>query len=478
MKFVDREHELQTLEKQYQRADASFLVVYGRRRTGKTTLLTEFCKTKPHVYFLASETGRDQNLAAFQDVVRQSGFLPDTADIRKMGWKELLSALVPEGLEHRIVVVFDEFQYLGLTDPSFPSVLQGIWDLILQYRNILLILCGSHVHMMEQQALNYNSPLYGRRTGQIRLTQIPFEFYPQFLPEGRRLSFSDLVEYYAVTGGIPKYASLFLESQAPSLWDAIRTNVLEPDSVLRDEPHFLLNREIAEEESPFLILEAIADGSHKLSHISRASGVPAASLEKPLRVLEDLDLIERESPVTDSFSYHSKRSVYRIRDNFIAFWFRYVFPSQQSLGRNKMNYVLEHIREDFRRSHCSFVFEDICRDLVWDYYEKGRLPVAYNKVGRWWDNNSVTEIDVVGLNEQKNEILFGECKFRENRPVDIDVCRKLRAKAARVSWRKKDRKETFVLFSVSGFTPQLWSAAASDPRLVLLDPEQDPPPWF
>ena len=314
--FIDRESEMKTLKKEYSAKDSSLVIVYGRRRVGKTTLLTEFIREKQALYFLATQESEVLNLAAFKDkVVEFTGndLLSETT-IDK--WDTAFKAVVSHNFTQKPIVVIDEFQYLGKTNPAFPSIFQRIWDQILKEANIMVVLCGSLISMMVSQTLSYSSPLYGRRTAQIRLKQISFSYYKDFFNE---LPLKSLIERYSVTGGIPKYIESFTDCR--DIYKGIEENVLNPSSYLYEEPQFLLQQEVSEIGGYFSILRAIAFGNHKLSAIASAIGVKATDLTRPLKTLMELDLVEREVPITESSPEKSKKGLYKITDNYIRFWF-------------------------------------------------------------------------------------------------------------------------------------------------------------
>lgn len=235
-------------------------------------------------------------------------------------WDVLFDRLTSDG--ERLVVALDEFQYLGKANPAFPSVFQRIWDTMLSKRNVMVILCGSLISLMESQVLSYNSPLYGRRTAQVRMKQIPFRFYRDFFTKeiGRR----ELVELYSVTGGVPKYIESF--RGVDDVYRGIEKSVLNSSSYLYDEPNFLLSKEVSEVGTYFSILKAVAAGNRKSGEIAAALNVRQTGLSKYLKVLERLDVLERVVPVTEENPEKSKKGLYRIKDNYLRFWFRFVFP--------------------------------------------------------------------------------------------------------------------------------------------------------
>jgi len=291
MKFVDRLNEMSTLENEYRRHSASFVVVYGRRRVGKTELIRHFIKEKPSLYFLASEESESLNRESFK---RQAADYLNDDLLREAAierWELIFERLVASSDSKRLVIVIDEFQYIGKNNPAFLSVFQGIWDNLLSKNNVMVILCGSLVSMMMSQTLNYDSPLYGRRTAQIRLRPIKFEYYNEFFDS--QYSEEELVKRYSLTGGVPKYIEMFQNSS--DLNRAIQESLLNVSSYLYDEPNFLLQKEVSEIGSYFSILRTIAEGTHKLSSIAALVQQKQTNLPRYLKVLVDLDLIERDS---------------------------------------------------------------------------------------------------------------------------------------------------------------------------------------
>ena len=194
--FVDREEEMQTLHSEYDRQGSSLVILYGRRRVGKTTLITEFIKDKEALYFLASEESEPQNRAIFKEKTAEftKNELLNNAEVKS--WDALFKLIIDTPFNTKPIIVIDEFQYLGKSNPAFPSIFQRIWEEVLKNSQVMVILCGSLISMMESQTLSYKSPLYGRRTAQIRLKQIPFRCYHEFFP-GKSLR--ELVEMYAIT---------------------------------------------------------------------------------------------------------------------------------------------------------------------------------------------------------------------------------------------------------------------------------------
>jgi len=324
----------------------------------------------------------------------------------------------------------------------------------------MVILCGSLIHMMESQTLAYSSPLYGRRTAQIRLQQLPFRYYLEFFP-GK--TDNELVELYAVTGGVPKYIELF--SAQGSVLDGIQACVLNRSGYLYDEPHFLLQQEVSEIGSYFSLIRVIASGKSKLSEIAGALELKATSLTKYLKTLIDLDILEREVPVTEENPEKSKKGLYRIKDNYIRFWFAFVYPNMGFLESGNEEIVMEKIRKGFIVNHTAFVYEDVCRQKMWELNAKGTWPFHFTKVGRWWDSRN--EIDIAAVDTDGKNLILGECKFWKD-PVGVSMLRDLEEKARTIPWERERRGTWYVLFSVNGFTSELQQLAAERNDVVLV----------
>ncbi len=460
-KFIDRKHEMETLTDEYNREGSSLVIMYGRRRVGKTTLISEFIKGKNALFFLASQESEAQNRNLFKEKAAEfiKSDLLRNANISD--WDTVFKAIANTEFETKPIIVIDEFQYIGKSNSAFPSIMQRIWDCILKDKSVMLILCGSLITMMEEQALKYNSPLYGRRTAQIRLKQIPFSYYKNFFPhkDGK-----DLIEMYAVTGGVPKYIESFREEK--DIYSAIKKHVLNPSSYLYDEPYFLLQQEVSEIGSYFSLIKTIAAGNSKLSAIASSLELPQTRLTKYLKTLIDLDILEREVPITEENPEKSKKGLYRIKDNFIKFWFAFVYPNLSFLESDNSLIVMDKIQKGFVSRQVSFVYEDVCREKMWQMNATGAWPFTFSKAGRYWDGN--TEIDIAALDPDGKNLILGECKYW-NEPVGINILSELERKADSVSWNKSDRKTWYILFSAGGFTPELKEVSGLRSDIILAE---------
>ena len=460
-KFIDREQEMETLVEEYNREGSSLVIMYGRRRVGKTTLISEFIKGKNALFFLASQESEAQNRNLFKEKAAEFINSDLLRNATVSDWDTIFKAIIETKFETKPIIVIDEFQYIGKSNSAFPSIMQRIWDGLLKDKSVMLILCGSLITMMKEQTLEYSSPLYGRRTAQIKLKQIPFSYYENFFPNKES---KELIEMYSVTGGVPKYIESLREEK--DIYSAIKKYVLNPSSYLYDEPHFLLQQEVTEIGSYFSLIKTIAAGNSKLSAIATALELPQTRLTKYLKTLIDLDILEREVPITEENPDKSKKGLYRIKDNFIKFWFAFIYPNLSFLESGNTEIVMKKIEKGFVSGQVSFVYEDVCRQKMWKMNADEVWPFTFSKIGRYWDNN--TEIDIAALDPDGKNLILGECKYWKE-PVCINIFADLEEKAKKVAWNKNNRKTWYILFSTGGFTTELKELAKSRNDIILAE---------
>lgn len=458
-RFIGRESELKTLEREFKR-DSGFVVIYGRRRVGKTTLIKEFIKNKTAMYFLATEEMERGNLKRFANTLAEFTEQDYLKNVNFSDWEDLFKIFVTYKPETRKVLVIDEFQYLVNINHAYISIFQRIWDEILKDKNVMVILCGSLISMMKTHALSYSSPLYGRRTSQIRLSPLKFT---EIMKSNSNKSFEQLVEIYSVTGGVPKYFDFFDNNEL--LMENIEREVLRKDGFLYEEPIFLLEREVKELVSYFSIMKNIALGNHKVSQLAGVLELPVNALSPYLKTLMDLDLVEKRIPVTEKQPEKSRKGLYFINDHFIKFWFRFVYAYKGELELENTEYVLEEIKKSFVENHVSLVYEDICRDLLSVLCREGRINFIPGKIGSYW--SSSIEVDIAALDEERKRVLLGECKYHIQ-PVDADVLFELKGKTEKISELSEYEKK-YVLFSKSGFTERVKEMAKQNANVILID---------
>lgn len=461
-KFINRIQEMKTLEEQYNMSSSSMVILYGRRRVGKTSLISEFLKMhNDNIYFLATEESEALNLKAFKEQVSEY-IGNDLLRSANIDWLTVFKLLTEHKTQTKKVIVIDEFQYIGEDNNAFPSIMQKVWDTLLKDANIMLILCGSLITLMKRQTLDYGSPLYGRRTAQIKLKQIPFNYYGEFM-EGK--SNNELLPFYAVTGGVPKYIESFLGVK--DLYDGIEKRILNTQSYLYEEPYFLLQKEVSEIGSYFSLIKAIAMGNRKLSEIAANIEVKQTSLTKYLKTLIDLDLIEREVPVTESNPEKSKSGLYKIKDNFIAFWFKFVYPYRAYLEKGETQFVLSQIKKGFIQNYASYVYEDVCRERMWELSANDFWNYHFDRVGRYWGSKA-DEIDIVAIDSVGKNLVLGECKYSTSEK-GLSVLHGLQERAKSLQTLTGAENIEYIIFNTAGFSQGLKDEAEKNSSVKLVD---------
>jgi len=454
-KFVGREYELDFLTRCWKGREPQFIIVYGRRRVGKTELLLQFSRDKPHIYFLADRLPDSLQL---KRVSRALGDFFDDQLLISRGfaeWEDLFRYLNEK--QKRLILIVDEFPYLVEAEPAIPSIFQKGWDLFLKDSPVYLVLCGSSVSMMEKATLVYKAPLYGRRTGQILLKAFEFQDFGEIFPQ---MDFKDRLLIYSIVGGTIAYHNHFRGKK--DVWKTLENTLLEKGHFLHQEAEFLLREELREPRNYFAILRALSLGKTRLAEVMNETGFDKGTVSRYISILNDLGLTIREVPVTEKSPEKSRQGLYFIQDMYLRFWFEFIFTYRQQLEEGRKDVVLRHIRSELPRI-LSFAYERVARSILRSYMSRGDIPHAFESYGRWWKKGM--EIDLVALNKEKNEILFGEAKW-SRKSVSTDIYRDLKDKSLSVVWGKKGRKEHFCLFSQSGYTEEMRKVAAREKVLL------------
>lgn len=465
MRFIGRKNELHTLNTEYNR-NSSFVVIYGRRRVGKTTLIKEFLKNKTAFYYLATEELESQSMKRLANVIARTTKNTLLQKIEFTDWLDLFQLIADYKPEEKKVLVIDEFPYLVRTNSAFTSILQNAWDEFLKDSNVMLILSGSLIGMMQKHALSYDSPLYGRRTAQMRLTPLPFTS----IYETQNLPFEQAVEQFALTGGVPKYLEFFEDGRP--LEEQLKDAVFSKNGFLYEEPNFLLKSESLTAVNYFSIIKTIADGNHKLGKIASALGQESSSLTPYLSTLSDLGFIEKRTPITEKNPEKSRKGLYFIADNFLRFWFCYVYPYKGELELGNMQIVLDEIHKDFKEKFVAFAYEDICKDIFAKLCSNNAISFVPSRIGSYWlnDYDGDTEINVMSVDHQNKQVFAGECKYH-TKPVDASVYFALKEKVDNAAEIRKSFPKYNViygLFSKSGFTKRMLDIAKENPNILLI----------
>lgn len=446
--FYCREAELRTMNNRYKKDRFECIVIYGRRRVGKTALINEFCKGKPTVYFSALNASSQENLEALSKAIYTCQNPDSTSNPTYRSYEDALEAITEMAMEKRLVFVIDEYPYLAKAEKSISSRLQHIIDHSWQDSRIYLILCGSSMSFMEYQVLGYESPLYGRRTAQFKIQALTYREITEFHPE---LKAADQALLYGVTGGIPHYINkLDVESD---LDEALLENLFSTSSYLFEEPENLLKQELREPAIYNSVISAIAAGASRSNEISTKVGVESGVCAKYLKVLLDLGILKKETPITEK---SGKKTIYVIDDNFFRFWYRFVPRNMSVISAGRMHPVYEQAVKRFYPDYMGLVFEKMCQEYLLRYAKD--LPILLSNVGQWWGTDSKTrrevQIDIVGAPVDGNEYLIGSCKYR-NEKIGIEELELLRRYAAVF---RQNGIFHYYIFSKGGFTPTLLEA--------------------
>ncbi|MBI2264676.1 MAG: ATP-binding protein [Armatimonadetes bacterium] len=444
--FVDRESEIQSLLERMTSNKAEFLVVYGRRRIGKTELLRKAFAKGTAIYFVADlGADRDQR-RRFSEAVNLSHPSPLLQADIPPGWDSLFRYVITLAERDRIVLVLDEFPYLCSSDTALPSVLQRIWDEVGKDSKLYLVLCGSFISFMEREVLGHKSPLYGRRTGQLLVHPLSLRtlkgFLPGYSPEERILT-------YAILGGVPAYLIQF--SDKLSIRQNIEKQVLKPTAFLHDEVRFILMEELRDPKHYLSVLQSIAFGNTRMNDIVQRTGIERGPASKYLSVLQDLRVIERETPVTEKHPEKSRKGIYRLSDNFFRFWFRFVLPYKSRLVEGGERKVLEGEILPYLDNFIGQVFDKIGVEILRYIVDEGKIKLSYDRAGRWWNGNE--EIDLVAVAGDE-PVFAAECKWSK-KPVGIDILKELRRKASLISSEGARDNLRLGLFSRSGFSKEI-----------------------
>lgn len=474
--FIGRKTELQFLEDKYNSPNGQLIVVYGRRRIGKTETLHQFCKGKPHVFFSCRECTDKLQLKNFSvrilnEKIPAANYITEFSD-----WEKALCSIkdLPYGSSKKLLVI-DEFPYMCKGNTSIPSILQNLWDDILKDENVMIILCGSAMSFIENELLAEKNPLYGRATGIYKFKEMGFYEAIQFFPD---YSDRDKVIAYSVLGGIPHYLKQF--DPKLTIDENIKKNILTKGCTLYSEVEFLLRQELRETPLYNSIIEAVALGNTKLNDISIKSLIDDTSKTSVyLKNLIELEIVEREFSVDDGIKERAKsnRGLYRLTDNFFRFWYAFVFANYSELEDGDVDGVYEYVISPALNEFAALVFEDICREYVREMQKAGTLPFRYAKIGRWWGKTTVrrkdalevqeTEIDLLAVSKNADNYLLGECKFK-NKPFRYS---EFLDTAAKLSQQKDKADFYYFLFSESGFDESILQEAESNDRLCLFDLE-------
>lgn len=436
-------------------------VIYGRRRIGKSTLIKEFIKNKRAVYYTATKAGINKNIELWGKQAL-AVLAPEMNTLSFQTINDLLDFLGKHSERERTVIVIDELPYLADADKSVLSVLQNYIDNHWMHGQMFLILCGSSVSFMENEVLSEKSPIFGRRTSQIKLDAFDYLESAEFVPA---YSYEEKAVCFGVTGGVAKYLSML--DDAKSLDENIIQLFFRKTGYLYEEPNNLLMQEFRNVGTYNDIIGAIASGANKVNEIADKAHVEQSVAVHALQNLIATGIVLKEKAVTDEAN--KKKVQYILKDSMFKFWYQFVPDGMGAIELDRGEIFYQNVVKPKISEFMGSVFEQICRHYTLICGVTGKLDYFVTTVGSWWGTHPgkhvTTDIDIVGLDKIAKKAVLGECKYRKE-PIDRKVYEELLEKDGLIS--KEYETVQYLLFSKSGFTE--WVKDHSDKnRMRLID---------
>ena len=467
--FVGRSRELEVLNNMWDSPNATLLILYGRRRVGKTRLLAHWLNAHEGdgFYWVAEPASALTQLRSFSRALL-SFVDPETEvppDFTFATWEQALRQLSLYAQERRIAVFIDEVTYLIDVNPEFVGLLQKAWDQWLSQSNIMMALCGSQMGLMQSHLLEYDAPLYGRATAQVKLPPLPFgttgDYFPDYHPLER-------LQVYGMWGGVPAYWERL--DPRRSVLENLRQNVLPSHSWMVDESRILLQDFIQDLHNYVGILRAIADGEQALGEISSRTGLSGSKASFYLSVLRDTGFVERRVPISQRGT-DSRRGRYFVTDPYLRFFYRFLSANQSKLALGQMEQVLELIDNHLADFIGNNTWEELCREWVVRASATGKVPLPVEEVGSEWARNF--EIDVVGVNESGHKLVLGDCVWPDA-PAGPEVIEAVVDKTRQMASRDGTIDVFYTLFSAAGWSEE---ARARAEEIIMAGAERSKKKW-
>ena len=461
--LLGRDKELKLMNDLYNKDGFQLLLLYGRRRIGKTTLITEFIKDKKNIFFSAEQDTKENNLNKFSKIVFDYFKVSNLENFKNID--NLLSYIVEKLGNEKLILVIDELPYFCKYYKSLLSSLQHIIDHKLKKTNIYLILCGSYMSFMENEVLGEKSPIFGRRTAQMKLKELDYLEASSFFKKKNVIEKSEI---YGALGGTALYLSLYNSNL--SFKENINDLYLKSIGYLYEEAKLLLKQEVEEPYTYNAIIEAIAHGYTKANEIATKIGEETSKCIKYINTLIELDIVFKETPFEEK--ENNRKTIYQISDLMFRFWYRYVFSNHSLIEQNGGKVVYEKIIMPTYNDYMGHVFEKICMQYLNRINILGKLPCLFTKIGRWWGSDKKTkkqiEIDIIAK-DNENNYLFGECKWT-NEKVGKSILDELEYNSK--IFNSNILKRYYILFSKFGWTNDLIKEAKKRKALILVDVEK------
>lgn len=442
MKFIGRKEELKKLDKAINSDEMKFTLIYGRRRVGKSELVSQALSKSEvkKLYYECKQVAQESNVSGLSEIVSETMGLP------KLGFTDiesLLNYIFELSTKEKMVLVLDEYPYLRESVKGMDSILQAVVDKYRRDSKLTLIILGSYVEVM-RSLLEHENPLYGRVDLTINLKQMDYYessfFYPNYSPE-------DKVRIYSVFGGIPYYNRLIDDSK--SVKENILSLIASPGARLENEVSMYLNAELSKIVNANEVFEALSRGFSKYSDILSQSHVSSGpTLADVLAKLISMEVVVKTAPINDSAN--KKKIAYYICDNLSLFYYRYIFKySSQMQIMNSDVFYKKYIEKDFEEYYVPHIFENICRQYLIRKNKAGEIEPVIENIGKYYYDNPEKrangEFDIV--TEDENGYVFYEVKFRKKPVSDEMIDEEIKqVKATGLNCYK------YVFFSRSGFS--------------------------
>lgn len=467
--FVGRERELTALKEWYDKDGIGMMVIYGRRRIGKSTLITEFAKGKRTIFYTATKIGKNRNLELFSKQVVDL-LMPGLGEVRFPATEAVFDFIDKNMGSEKIVLVIDELPYWAERDEALLSVLQKYMDTVWNDKNLKIILCGSALSFMEKKVLSEKSPLFGRRDSQMKLDAFDYLDSAKFVPD---YSNEDKAICYGITGGIAKYLSMI--DPAKSMDENIIRLFFRTDGYLYDETRNLLTQEFSDIAIVNNIVEQIASGENTLNTIAGKIGEKESTILYSLDKLISVGLVEKKRCITEE--KNKKKTQYVLKDFVFKFWYEFIPKATSVIEMGQGELYYQKVVKPALHSFMGAVFEEMCRYYTLKQGIMGEYGCFITSVGTWWGVENITDqngnfraqsadIDVVALSETDKKAVVGECKFK-NEKIDKGIYDTLIRRGKVIPAKYKISK--YIFFSLSGYTEWFESLSEEDVLLLTLD---------
>ncbi len=452
--FKGRGAELRLLDGLWASPSATLLILYGRRRVGKTRLLTHWRERHLDraLYWVAEPTSALDQLRSFSQALYNFAH-PDTPaplDFTYSTWEQAFQQVATISKDGRVALFIDEVTYLMDVDPSIAGILQKAWDHWLSQGDLVLALSGSQMGQMQKKVLSYQAPLYGRATAQVKLPPLSFDVTPQFFPD---YSARDRVSIYAILGGIPAYWERF--DLSTTVMENVQIQLLTSNTLMQEEPRLLLQDFISDPHNYVGIMRAIAHGAQTQSAISRRTGLSQGHISKYLSVLRDTGFVERRVPITEA-SKKSRRGRYFITDPYLRFYYRFLSTYQTQLALGAQAQALSNIDAALPEFIQSNTWQELSREWLIKAQTHGEFPLSIEDVGSAWTRKQ--NYDVVGIHRAERNLVLGVCVWKDE-PAEVDALYDLIAQTAAALPATHGWKVYYLGFSAGGWTDEACSLA-------------------